>query len=115
MAARVRTRATARGQGLGSGQGSGHDEGRGGGERACTLRPLARSSGCAICQRGVLSGWVHFLPHAGLASGGKKEKSGHGRSCEIVLAVGEKTGGMGRLGPYWPTWARKLGQKKKCF
>lgn len=53
-----------------------------------------------MCQRGVLSGWSHRLPHAGLVAGGKKEKSGHGRSCETVLTVGEKTGGIGWSGPY---------------
>ena len=41
---------------------------------------------------------MHGAPHA--ASGGKNEKSGHGRSCEIVLAVGLKTGGIGWPGPY---------------
>ena len=41
---------------------------------------------------------MHGAPHA--ESGGKKEKSGHGRSCEIVLAVGLKTGGIGWPGPY---------------
>ena len=62
-----------------------------------SLRPRARRSAWASCQRGVLRGWLHALPHVGLGSGGKKEKSGHGMSWEMVLAVGEKTGGMA-----WP-------------
>lgn len=33
-------------------------------------------------------------PHEGRGSGGKKEKSGHGRSSVSVFAVGEKTGGI---------------------
>ena len=40
------------------------------------------------------------LPQLGRPRGGKKEKSGHGRSSEIVFAVGEKRGGSALFGPY---------------
>ena len=41
--------------------------------------------GWASCQRGVLSGCWHCLPQR--PRGGKKEKSGHGRSSETVFAA----------------------------